>query len=66
MATISAASHIVTLFISAEDAKSERRFQKSLSIVELKEKLEPITGVPCATMKLSLFANNSHVCDLNE
>ncbi|TPX55706.1 hypothetical protein PhCBS80983_g05089 [Powellomyces hirtus] len=46
---------IVTLFVSSEGAASERRFDKSLTIERFKERLEPITGVPVGTMKISLY-----------
>ncbi|KAJ3321186.1 hypothetical protein HDV06_004529 [Boothiomyces sp. JEL0866] len=45
-------SHILTLFVKSQNASSERRFDKSLSILELKEKLTAITGVPSSTMVL--------------
>ncbi|KAJ3272766.1 hypothetical protein HDV01_005294 [Terramyces sp. JEL0728] len=46
-------SHILTLFVKSHNANSERRFDKSLSILELKEKLTAITGVPSSTMILN-------------
>ncbi|KAJ3104726.1 hypothetical protein HDU97_008905 [Phlyctochytrium planicorne] len=48
---------IVTLFVSAEGVSSERRFNRSITILDLKERLSPITGVPASTMKLSVFAS---------
>ncbi|KAL2918331.1 hypothetical protein HK105_202258 [Polyrhizophydium stewartii] len=47
-------SPVVTLFVTSSNAASERRFDKALTIQSLKERLEPITGVPAATMKLKL------------
>ncbi|KAI9205921.1 CAP Gly-rich domain-containing protein [Polychytrium aggregatum] len=49
---------VVTLFISSEAATSERRFSKSITIASLKERLEPITGVPASTMKVSLYSKS--------
>ncbi|KAJ3256261.1 hypothetical protein HK103_005624 [Boothiomyces macroporosus] len=46
-------NHILTLFVKSQNASSERRFEKSLSILELKEKLTAITGVPSSTMVLT-------------
>ncbi|KAI8638272.1 CAP Gly-rich domain-containing protein [Parasitella parasitica] len=48
---------IVTLFVDTSDEKvsSERRFDKSLTISQLKHKLEPITGIPCSTQKIDLY-----------
>lgn len=46
---------IVTLFVTSRNASSERRFSKSLTVASLKERLEPITGVAAATMKIQLF-----------
>lgn len=68
MGTLSSGSSpIVTLFITSEDAKSERRFSKSLTVLSLKEKLEPITGVPAASMALSLYTpSNVLVANLSE
>ncbi|RUP46167.1 CAP Gly-rich domain-containing protein [Jimgerdemannia flammicorona] len=48
---------IVTVFVStsAEKVGAERRFDKGLSIAQLKYKLEPITGIPADTQQLSLY-----------
>ncbi|CEP10949.1 hypothetical protein [Parasitella parasitica] len=53
---------IVTLFVdsSVEKVSSERRFEKSLTISQLKFKLEPITGIPHATQKIELY-QGSHL-----
>jgi tubulin-folding cofactor B len=56
----SGGSAIVTLFVSAEDVSSERRFSKSISIQDLKDRLQPITGVPAATMTLKLYTGENH------
>ncbi|KAJ3059023.1 hypothetical protein HK102_010197, partial [Quaeritorhiza haematococci] len=55
-ATVSGlASPTVTLFVSSESATSERRFDRAITVDRLKERLEPITGVPVGTMKVQLF-----------
>ncbi|KAI9093012.1 CAP Gly-rich domain-containing protein [Phlyctochytrium arcticum] len=48
---------IVTLFVSSEGAASERRFDKATTIGRLKERLEPITGVPVGSMKVLLYTS---------
>ncbi|KAI9031258.1 tubulin folding cofactor B [Hyaloraphidium curvatum] len=48
-------SGIVTVWVDGEASKSERRFDKGMTIRKLKERLEPLTGVPCNTMKLALY-----------
>ncbi|CAO3612417.1 unnamed protein product [Mucor hiemalis] len=52
---------IVTLFVdtSNEQVSSERRFDKSLTISQLKYKLEPITGIPYSTQKIDLYQGNN-------
>ncbi|KAG2203741.1 hypothetical protein INT46_010675 [Mucor plumbeus] len=52
---------IVTLFVDTSDEKvsSERRFDKSLTISQLKYKLEPITGIPYSTQKIDLYQGNN-------
>ncbi|KAJ3028169.1 UNVERIFIED_CONTAM: hypothetical protein HDU68_002315 [Siphonaria sp. JEL0065] len=58
---------IVTLFVSSEGVTSERRFDKGQTIAQLKERLEPITGVPCATMKITLFSKtDAPLCSLDD
>ncbi|KAJ3182339.1 hypothetical protein HDU87_008502 [Geranomyces variabilis] len=52
---------IVTLFVSSEGASSERRFDKALTIDRFKERLEPITGVPVSTMKVSLYTDRDQL-----
>lgn len=46
---------IVKLFVSSDNAKSERRFSKSITILSLKEKLEGITGISTSAMSLVLY-----------
>ncbi|KND00443.1 uncharacterized protein SPPG_04762 [Spizellomyces punctatus DAOM BR117] len=46
---------IVTVFVTSEGVSSERRFDKAITISKLKERLEPITGVPVSTMKVQLY-----------
>ncbi|KAJ8323811.1 hypothetical protein O5D80_007696 [Batrachochytrium dendrobatidis] len=47
---------IVTLFVSSKNATSERRFDRSYTVFTLKERLEPITGIPASTMIIKLMS----------
>ncbi|KAI8084426.1 CAP Gly-rich domain-containing protein [Gilbertella persicaria] len=51
---------ILTLFVdtSDENVSTERRFDKGLTISQLKYKLEPITGIPYSTQKIDLYQGN--------
>ncbi|TPX51860.1 hypothetical protein SeMB42_g00532 [Synchytrium endobioticum] len=49
---------IVTVFVTSEGASSERRFDKSMPISSLKDRLEPITGVPASTMRITLYSHS--------
>lgn len=51
-------SPVVNLFVTSENASSERRFNRDILISSLKERLEPITGVPAKTMLIKLY--NEH------
>jgi hypothetical protein len=44
----------IPLLIKSADSGSERRINASWSIAHLKTRLEPITGIPASTQKLSL------------
>ncbi|KAJ3201640.1 hypothetical protein HDU82_007962, partial [Entophlyctis luteolus] len=58
---------IVTLFVSSEGVTSERRFDKGMSVLSLKERLEPITGVPCSSMRITLYsASDAPICSLDD
>ncbi|KAG9292653.1 hypothetical protein G9A89_007025 [Geosiphon pyriformis] len=46
---------ILTIFVQSENTSSERRFSKSITIGDLKIKLEPITGVPASSQVLQLL-----------
>ncbi|KAJ3075475.1 hypothetical protein HDU98_007973 [Podochytrium sp. JEL0797] len=62
-------SSIVKLFVSCDDnaAASERRFDKGLSVASLKERLEPLTGVPASSQRVALFsATNARLCVLDD
>ncbi|KAJ3039719.1 hypothetical protein HDV00_011951 [Rhizophlyctis rosea] len=48
---------IVTVFVSSEGVSSERRFDKATTIGNLKDRLEPITGVPVSSMRIELYTN---------
>ncbi|KAI8889738.1 hypothetical protein K501DRAFT_237920 [Backusella circina FSU 941] len=59
---------IVILFVDTSDEKvaSERRFEKSLTISQLKYKLEPITGIPFSTQKITLYHGNNVLGSLDD
>lgn len=57
---------VVTLFITSDDASSERRFDKATSIKLFKQRLEPITGCPSATMKLNLYQDSKFICEMSD
>ncbi|OUM65620.1 hypothetical protein PIROE2DRAFT_41530 [Piromyces sp. E2] len=58
---------VVTVFVTCESSSSERRFNRDITIGALKERLEPITGIPIATMQIKLFdRNDQFVCTLND
>jgi tubulin-folding cofactor B len=58
---------VVTVFVTCESSSSERRFNRDITIGALKERLEPITGIPIATMQIKLFdKNDQFVCTLND
>lgn len=44
----------IPLLIISDNAQSERRISPSWSIAQLKTKLEPITGVPASSQRLTL------------
>lgn len=44
----------IPLLIASENARSERRISPSWSIAHLKDRLEPITGVPASSQRLTL------------
>ncbi|KAJ1858243.1 hypothetical protein LPJ57_007051 [Coemansia sp. RSA 486] len=55
---------VVTLFVDSQNASSERRFQKSLTISELKMRLEPIVGIPSSDQRITLLQNTTPVCEI--
>ncbi|CAG8579786.1 13620_t:CDS:2 [Dentiscutata erythropus] len=52
---------IVTVFVQSDNASSERRFDKGITISQLKTKLEPITGVPAESQLLQLYNGDTLV-----
>lgn len=52
MASTTAAD--IPLLIVSENSSSERRISPSWTIAQLKNRLEPVTGVPATCQKLSL------------
>ncbi|CAG8487099.1 17067_t:CDS:2 [Cetraspora pellucida] len=52
---------IVTIFVQSENTSSERRFDKGISIGNLKTKLEPITGIPAESQLLQLYNGDTLV-----
>ena len=60
---------LVNVFITSNVASftSEKRFDKSLSVAELKSKLEMITGGSASTMKISAFTKeDKFICKLED
>eukprot|EP00045_Choanoeca_perplexa_P001940 m.22382 g.22382 ORF g.22382 m.22382 type:complete len:236 (-) comp11243_c0_seq1:104-811(-) len=60
---------ILTFNVSCSTAqvRSERRFDKGTTIIGVKEKLELVVGVPAASMKLVVKADDgSQVCELSD
>ncbi|CAG8523399.1 3702_t:CDS:2 [Acaulospora colombiana] len=55
---------IVTIFVQSDNASSERRFDKSLSIKQLKAKLETITGIPLDSQSLQLYNGDTLVASV--
>ena len=51
-------AHDLPLQITSENSASERRITPSWSIAHLKTKLEPVTGIPPSSQKLSLRLPN--------
>ncbi|KAI8908589.1 CAP Gly-rich domain-containing protein [Gorgonomyces haynaldii] len=59
-------SSIVSLFVQSKQASSERRFDKGLLIIELKERLSVITGVPAGQMLVKLLKDKQHIATLED
>ncbi|KAI9489455.1 CAP Gly-rich domain-containing protein [Zychaea mexicana] len=58
---------IVTVIVTTpENINAERRLDKGWTILDLKYKLEPITGVPADTQKLSLYQGESLVGPIDD
>ncbi|KAJ2725910.1 hypothetical protein GGI07_000955 [Coemansia sp. Benny D115] len=57
---------VVTLFVESSNASSERRFQKSLTIIELKSRLEAIVGIPSADQRITLMRGTTPICPVSE
>jgi tubulin-folding cofactor B len=58
---------MLSLFITSDVVNCERRFSSSLSIENLKGKLEPITGISSGSMKLEVYdAKNNFLWVLDE
>ncbi|CAI2177703.1 18964_t:CDS:2 [Funneliformis geosporum] len=52
---------VVTVFVQSDNASSERRFDKGLTIRQLRIKLEPITGISADSQVLQLFNGDTLV-----
>lgn len=52
MTAMSAAD--IPLLVASENARSERRISPSWTIAHLKDRLEPITGIPASSQRLTL------------
>ncbi|KAI8098964.1 CAP Gly-rich domain-containing protein [Halteromyces radiatus] len=56
---------IVTVIVTtSENISAERRLEKGWTILDLKGKLEPITGTPSNTQKLDLYQGDIHIASL--
>ncbi|CAG8559623.1 7448_t:CDS:2 [Ambispora gerdemannii] len=55
---------IVTIFVQSENASSERRFDKGISIRDLRVKLEPITGISTTSQQLQLYNGDTFVASV--
>ncbi|KAJ3150129.1 hypothetical protein HK101_001987 [Irineochytrium annulatum] len=62
LGTASIQSPIVTLFVDSDVGASERRFDRSTTIANLKLRLEPITGVSAGDMRIALHARDDDSC----
>ncbi|CAO3645297.1 unnamed protein product [Cunninghamella blakesleeana] len=59
-------SIINVIVTTSENISSERRLDKSWTILTLKEKLEPITGIPNGTQKLQLYQGDVLIGSLDD
>lgn len=50
---------LISVFVSSSDTHSERRFDTSLTVAQLKDKLMPITGIAPQYQALSLVSSDS-------
>ncbi|KAJ1897385.1 hypothetical protein LPJ66_003402 [Kickxella alabastrina] len=56
---------VVTVFVESNNASSERRLQKSLTIDELKMRLEPIVGIPSVDQRITLLRGTALICEIS-
>jgi len=54
----------VYLQITSQNIHTEKRFDKSLTLLSFKEKLEPITGIPALQQSLSLYRGETLISPL--
>ncbi|WWC69527.1 uncharacterized protein I206_103469 [Kwoniella pini CBS 10737] len=52
---------LISIFVTSPDTHSERRFDSSLTISQLKDKLVPITGISPQYQNLTLYASSDAV-----
>ncbi|ORY96761.1 CAP Gly-rich domain-containing protein [Syncephalastrum racemosum] len=58
---------IVTVIVTTpENINAERRLDKGWTVLDLKYKLEPITGIPADTQSLSLYKNDTLVGPIDD
>ena len=50
-------SGTVTVFVVSPDTRSERRYDPHLTVVQLKTKLESVTGIPVSAQQITLHNN---------
>ncbi|PIA18827.1 hypothetical protein COEREDRAFT_79388 [Coemansia reversa NRRL 1564] len=56
---------VVILFVESQNARSERRFQKSLTVEDLRSRLEPIVGIPSGDQRIELLKDSTVICEIS-
>ncbi|KAJ2544019.1 hypothetical protein EV175_005929, partial [Coemansia sp. RSA 1933] len=55
---------VVTLFVECQNTSSERRFLKSITIDDLRMRLEPIVGIPSSDQQISILQGTTTVGEI--
>ncbi|KAJ1911800.1 hypothetical protein IWQ60_009966 [Tieghemiomyces parasiticus] len=56
---------IVTVWVASADTESERRFDRGMTLDELKTRLEPITGIPADAQVLTLHQGEALLANMS-